>query len=149
MKNPAYAIAAGKIMSPLQELVFEASYKTMKYKVPEAAKEAPLEQAQETEREYRYAYDEMLASLLQHDKVLTTENDENMNVETDVAPGIQAVVAEFVRRVYSGYDEMKVQTYCERHDLGALGLKHELCVGISLLLVDAPGARAEPAEGDN
>ena len=142
MKNPAYAIAAGKIMSPLQELVFEASYKTMKYKVPEAAKEAPLEQAQETEREYRYAYDELLVSLLQHGKGLTTERDDSMNVETDVAAGIQAVVAEFVRRVYSGYDEKKVQLYCERHNLGALGPKRELCVDISLLLVDAPRARA-------
>ena len=91
----------------------------------------------------------MLASLLQHGKVLTTERDDSMNVETDVAAGIQAVVAEFVRRVYSGFDERKVQTYCERHNLGALGLKRELCVDISLLLVDAPRARAQPAEGDN
>ena len=54
-----------------------------------------------------------------------------------MAPGNDAVVAEFVQRAYSGFDKRRVQAYCEKHELTAPQLKRELCRVIYLRLDDA------------
>ena len=54
-----------------------------------------------------------------------------------MAPGNDAVVAEFVQRAYSRFDKRRVQAYCEKHKLTAPQLKRELCRVIYLRLDDA------------
>jgi len=79
----------------------------------------------------------MLAALSKHGKVLTIDEAENVDVEAGLATEIQVVVAEFVRRVYTGFDERKVQAYCDKQGLTVFRFKRRLCHVILTRLQDA------------